>query len=240
MEQWAAEKGRGGAPMKSLHIARRLLWMNRWLWLLLVLWPWGMAAMVLAGGLHPAPEDVEAALAQQSIYGLALVAFAGGALLGNEQRSRRIVLVLSRAVSRREYLGALWLAAVLPLLVYVVDLALTGPVLDVSASVLWQTLGALLLLSLTTASLAVLASLILPGVVVGMMSLAVLSLPLLLPPGWQIALGRLLEILLSGPAKERAALVFSAGLLETLVLSFAIFEAAVGIFERRDLRLKSE
>jgi len=29
--------------------------MNRWLWLLLVLWPWGMAAMLLAGGLHPAP-----------------------------------------------------------------------------------------------------------------------------------------------------------------------------------------
>jgi hypothetical protein len=226
--------------MKSLHIAWRLLWMNRWLWLLLVLWPWGMAAMLLAGGLHPAPEDVEAALAQQSIYGLALVAFAGGALLGNEQRSRRIVLVLSRAVSRREYLGALWLAAFLPLLVYVVDLALTGPVLGVSASVLWQTLGALLLLSLTTASLAVLASLILPGVVAGMMSLAVLSVPLLLPPGWQIALGRLLQILLSGPATERAALVFSAGLLETLVLSAAIFEGAVRIFERRDLRLKSE
>ena len=101
--------------MKSLRIARQLLWANRWLWLLLVLWPWGMAAMLLIGGIHPAPEDIAAALGQQSIYGLALVAFAGGALLGNEQRSRRIVLVLSRAVSRRQYLAALWLAAFLPL-----------------------------------------------------------------------------------------------------------------------------
>src|SRR5690349_16134118 len=126
--------------VKSLRIARQLLWMNRWLWLLLVLWPWGMAAMLLAGGLHPAPEDVEAALEQQSIYGLALVAFTGGALLGNEQRSRRIVLVLSRAVSRREYLGALWLASFLPLALYVLDLALTGPVLGVSALMLCQTL----------------------------------------------------------------------------------------------------
>jgi hypothetical protein len=226
--------------MKSLRIARQLLWANRWLWLLLVLWPWGMATILLVGGLHPAPEDVEAALQQQSIYGLALVAFAGGALLGNEQRSRRIVVVLSRAVSRRQYLGALWLTAFLPLLLYVLDLALTGPVLGAPALVVWQTLGALLLLSLTASSLAVLASLVLPGVIAGVLSLAALSLPLLLPLGWQIAQTRLLQILLSGPVTERTRLVFGAGLLEALMLSGAIFEAAVRIFEQRDLRLKSE
>jgi hypothetical protein len=226
--------------MKSFRIGWQLLWINRWLWLLLVLWPWGMAAMLLAGGLHPAPEDLEAALEQQSIYGLALVAFTGGALLGNEQRSRRIVLVLSQAVSRREYLGALWLAAFLPLVLYVLDLALTGPVLGASGFVLWQTLGALLLLSLMTASLAVLASLTVPGVIAGLMSLVALSLPLLFPPGWQIAQTRLLQILLNGPMTEQVLLVFGAGLVETLVLSAAIFEAAVRIFERRDLRLKSE
>jgi hypothetical protein len=226
--------------MKSLRIAWRLLWANRWLWMLLVLWPWGMAAILLVGGPHPAPEDVAAALEQQSIYGLALVAFAGGALLGNEQRSRRIVLVLSRAVSRRQYLGALWLTAFLPLVLYVLDLALTGPVLGVPALVLWQTLGALLVLSLTTASLAVLGSLVLPGVIAGALSLAAVSLPLLLPPGWQLAQSRLLQILLSGPITEHMRLVFGAGLLEGLLLSGGIFEAAVRVFERRDLRLKSE
>jgi hypothetical protein len=226
--------------MKALRIAWRLLWANRWLWLLLVLWPWGMAAVLLAGGLQPAPEDVEAALAQQSLYGLALVAFTGGALLGNEQRSRRIVLVLSRAVSRRQYLGALWLAAFLPLVAYVLDLALTGPVLGATAVMLWQTLGALLLLSTTMASLAVLGSLILPGVIAGILSLAVLSLPLLLPPGWQIAQTRLMQVLLSGPVTEHTRLVFGAGVLEAALLSGALFEAAVRIFEQRDLRLKSE
>ena len=226
--------------MKSLRIAWRLLWANRWLWMLLVLWPWGMAAILLVGGPHPAPEDVAAALEQQSIYGLALVAFAGGALLGNEQRSRRIVLVLSRAVNRRQYLGALWLAAFLPLVLYVLDLALTGPVLGAPALVLWQALGALLVLSLTTASLAVLASLVLPGVIAGALSLAAVSLPLLLPAGWQLAQSRLLQILLSGPITEHTRLVFGAGLLEGLVLGGGIFEAAVRVFERRDLRLKSE
>jgi hypothetical protein len=226
--------------MKSLRIARQLLWANRWLWLLLVLWPWGMATIFLLGDLHPPSEDIAVVFTQQSIYGLALVAFAGGALLGNEQRSRRIVLVLSRAVSRRQYLAALWLAAFLPLLLYAVDLALTGPVLGASASLLAQTLGALLLLSLAMASLAVLASLALPGVIAGAVSLGLLSLPLLLPPEWQIAQTRLLQILLSGPVREHTRLVFAAGSLEALVLSVAIFEAAVRIFERRDLRLKSE
>ncbi len=226
--------------MKSLWIAWRLLWANRWLWLLLVLWPWAMAAVMLTGGLHPAPEDVEAALAQQSLYGLALVAFTGGALLGNEQRSRRIVLVLARAVSRRQYLGALWLASFLPLVAYVIDLALTGPVMGASAAMLWQTLGALLLLSMTMASLAVLGSLVLPGVIAGILGLTVLSLPLLLPPGWQIAQTRLLQVLLSGPVAEHTRLVFGAGLLEAVLLSGALFEAAVRIFEQRDLRLKSE
>jgi hypothetical protein len=226
--------------MKSLRIARQLLWANRWLWLLLVLWPWGMTAILLISDLHPAPEDIAATYEQQGIYGLALVAFAGGALLGNEQRSRRIVLVLSRAVSRRQYLAALWLAAFLPLLLYVLDLAMTGPVLGASAAVLWQTLGALLLLSMTMASLAVLASLALPGVIAGVLGLTVLSLPLLLPPEWQIAQTRLLQILLSGPATEHVGMVFVAGLLEALALSAAIFEGAVRIFEQRDLRLKSE
>jgi hypothetical protein len=225
--------------MKSLRIARQLLWANRWLWLVLVLYPWGMASIFLIGDIHPAPEDIAAIFMQQSIYGLALVAFAGGALLGNEQRSRRIVLVLSRAVSRRQYLAALWLAAFLPLLLYVLDLALTAPLLRAPADVLWQTLGALLLLSLTLASLAVLASLALPGVIAGILSLGMLSVPLLLPPDW-IAQTRLLQILLSGPITENARLVFGSGLLEALALSAAIFEGAVRIFERRDLRLKSE
>jgi hypothetical protein len=226
--------------MKSLRIARQLLWANRWLWLLLVLWPWGMVAMFLISGIQPEHEDIAAVFEQQGIYGLVLVAFAGGALLGNEQRSRRIVLVLSRAVSRRQYLAALWLAAFLPLVLYVLDLAMSGLVLSAAADVLGQTLGALLLLSLTMASLAVLASLALPGVIAGILSLAALSMPLLLPPSWQIAQSRLLQVLLSGPATENVRMVFSAGSLEALVLSAAIFEGAVRIFERRDLRLKSE
>ena len=226
--------------MKSLRIAQQLLWANRWLWLLLVLWPWGMAGLLLLSGPHPAIDDVEVALQQEAIYGLALVAFTGGALLGNEQRSRRIILVLSRAVSRRQYVGALWLTAVLPLLAYILDLLLSGLLLGAPAWVQGEMLGALLLLGLITASVAVLCSLVLPGVVSGMLSLAIVSLPLALPEGTQVALTRLLQVLLSGPATEQSRLVFAAGTLEAVLLSLGIFELTARIFERRDLRLKSE
>jgi hypothetical protein len=86
----------------------------------------------------------------------------------------------------------------------------------------------------------VLASLVLPGVIAGIFSLAVLSIPLLLPPGWQIAQARLLQILLGGPATQHVRLLFATGALEAVLLSAGIFEGAVRIFERSDLRLKSE
>jgi hypothetical protein len=226
--------------MKSLRIAWQLLWANRWLWLLLVLWPWVMAAFLRSGNAPAEADDVQAVLAQQALYGLALVAFTGGALLGAEQRSRRIVTVLARAVSRRQYLAALWLAAYLPLVAYALDLLLSGLLLHASPALLQQTCAAMMLLGALAASLAVLASLVLPGVVAGGVSLAAIGLLLALSPGWQIALTRLLQVLLTGPQTARQGLIFGAGLAESLFLAALIFEVAVRIFERRDLRLKAE
>jgi hypothetical protein len=227
--------------VKSVRIAWQLLWANRWLWLLLVLWPWAMAMFLLVGGdAPPAADDVEAVLQQEGVYGLALVAFAGGALLGAEQRSRRIVMVLARAVSRRQYLAALWMAAYLPLVAYALDLLLTGLLLRAPHMLLEQTGAALLMLGAITASLAVLVSLVVPGVIAGGLSLGIVSLLLALSPGWQIALTRLLQVLLSGPVTEWRALIFSAGLAESAALTAVLFELAVRIFEQRDLRLKVE
>ena len=227
--------------MKSLRIAWHLLWANRWLWLLLVLWPWVLAAILLLdAGAYLAADDVEGAMQQQAVYGLALVAFAGGALLGAEQRSRRIAMVLARAVSRRQYLAALWLTAFLPLVVYVADLMLTGMLLHAPEATLRQTAGALLMLGGITASLAVLFSLALPGVVAGLLSLGAVSAPLLWSPPWHFALAGLLQVLLTGALSERQSATFCAGLVECAVSAALLFEVAVRLFERRDLRLKSE
>src|ERR1700733_10726740 len=78
-------------PMKIWEITRRLLYQNRWLYLLLMLWPFGMAAILLVSSGKPETDDVLSILHQECLYGLGLMAFTGSALLGNEQRSRRIV-----------------------------------------------------------------------------------------------------------------------------------------------------
>src|SRR5437899_10143166 len=101
--------------MKPLLIAYRLMWQNRWLFLLLMLWPYAMAAILLLPGDKPDVGDVLSILHQECFYGLALVAVTASTQLGNEQRSRRIVQALARAVSRTEYLLALALAALVPL-----------------------------------------------------------------------------------------------------------------------------
>lgn len=226
--------------MKSLLIARELLWMNRWLWFLLALWPWAMAGLLLIGGLHPALDETEAALAQQAIYGLALVAFTGSSLLGNEQRSRRIVLVLSRAVSRRQYLFALWLTAMLPLVFYLADLAITSGLLHVPGAELARVLGALLLVASVTASLSVLLSLVLPGVIAGVLSMGLGGAPLISRSANRVALGRLLQTLIGGAGGHVGAGLYAAAAVEAVLLAGLIFEAAVRLFERRDLRLKTE
>lgn len=85
---------------KIWQITRRLLYQNRWVYFFLMLWPFGMAAILLVPSSKPEADDVLSLLHQECLYGLGLVAFTGSALLGNEQRSRRTGAILSRAVSQ--------------------------------------------------------------------------------------------------------------------------------------------
>src|SRR6202021_2780302 len=96
MERRRRSAGRECRPMKTptiskiWQIARRLLYQNRWIYLFLMLWPFGMAAILLVPAAKPEIDDVPSIVHQECLYGLGLVAFTGGALLGNEQRSRGI------------------------------------------------------------------------------------------------------------------------------------------------------
>jgi hypothetical protein len=228
---------------KSALIARRLLLANRWLWLLLVLWPWVMAAILrLGSGGVPtqhdflAQQDVLALLQQECLYGLALVAFTGGALLGNEQRSRRIVVVLARAVGRGEYLFALWLTTVLPLLLYMASVTLAGRLLGATGAVLWRFGVAGMLLGIPLACLTLLWSIWVPGVVASTLSLALMAGLLVLPGPAHMALAMQLRLLVDG-GMPRGTL---AAAVESVCAGAVIFAAAVLIFRRRDLDLKGD
>jgi len=234
------------AMSKIWQIARRLLYQNRWIYLFLMLWPFGMAAILLVPAAKPEIDDVLSILHQECLYGLGLVAFTGGALLGNEQRSRRIASVLSRAVSRRQYFFALVSAAWLPLVLYVVSFVISGIALfsaiDRPLALVLTLALAQLVLGLWTAAAALFFATWLPMMLASTASLVLLALLGFLGYLWPgFAPARLLFTLTQGDLVEAARLLHRpAGFLLIIVGAALLFAAGTAIFERRDLRLKSD
>jgi hypothetical protein len=235
-----------GTVGKIWQITRRLLYQNRWIYLFLVLWPFAMAAILLVPSGRPEIDDVLSILHQECLYGLGLVAFAGSALLGNEQRSRRIASVLSRAVSRRQYFFALVSAAWLPLALYVVSFMVSGSALFVAIERPLDGLLALalaqLVLGMWTASAALFFATWLPTMLASTASLAVLAALGLAGYAWPgFAPARLLFTSTQGDLTAAARMLLHPGGFFLIILGAGLlFAAGTAIFERRDLGLKSD
>jgi hypothetical protein len=234
------------AMSKIWQITRRLLYQNRWIYLFLMLWPFGLAAIVLVPAAKPEIDDVLSILHQECLYGLGLVAFTGSALLGNEQRSRRIATVLSRAVSRRQYFFALACGAWLPLAFYVVSFLVSGVALLGAIDRPWPLLLALalaqLVLGMWTAAAALFFATWLPMMLASTASLG--SLALLGFAGYEwpgFAAARLLFVLTQGDLGEAARLLWHpSGFILIVGGAAVLFAAGTAIFEHRDLALKSD
>jgi hypothetical protein len=231
---------------KIWQITRRLLYQNRWIYLFLMLWPFGMAAILLVPAARPEIDDVLSIVHQECLYGLGLVAFTGSALLGNEQRSRRIASVLARAVSRRQYFFALVSAAWLPLTLYVVSFVISGiflfGVLHEPLTLLLALAVAQLVLGMWTATAALFFATWLPTMLASTASLALLALVGLAGYQWPgFAPARLLFTMTQGDLDGAARLLQHPGGFLVIVLgAVLLFVAGSAIFERRDLRLKSD
>src|SRR5215469_6090402 len=165
--------------MKAWLIARRLLWQNRWLFLMLMLWPYLMAAILCWGG-QPDPDDVLWMLHQECFAGLALVSVTGSTLLGNEQRSRRIIMVLGRAVSRPQYLFSLLMTAWLPLALYVIGFVVSGIFMAGLLNRPYQGIlvmaEALILLGVWAGAVSIFWSILLPQIVASIVSMGCIGL----------------------------------------------------------------
>jgi ABC-type transport system involved in multi-copper enzyme maturation permease subunit len=231
---------------KIWQITRRLLYQNRWIYLFLMLWPFGMAAILLVPAARPEIDDVLSIVHQECLYGLGLVAFTGSALLGNEQRSRRIASVLARAVSRRQYFFALVSAAWLPLTLYVVSFVISGiflfGALHEPLTLLLALAVAQLVLGMWTATAALFFATWLPTMLASTASLALLALVGLAGYQWPgFAPARLLFTMTQGDLDGAARLLQHPGGFLVIVLgAVLLFVAGSAIFERRDLRLKSD
>lgn len=77
---------------------------NRWLALGLVAWPFVMGALLWSPHRQAQGTDITEIIQQEVFYGLAVIAFLASSAIYNEKRSRRMIGVLSKAVSRGEYL----------------------------------------------------------------------------------------------------------------------------------------
>jgi hypothetical protein len=227
-------------------ITRRLLYQNRWIYLFLMLWPFGMAAILLVPADKPEIDDVLSILHQECLYGLGLVAFTGSALLGNEQRSRRISMVLSRSVSRRQYFFALASAAWLPLALYVFSFVVSGTALFAAIDRPWPLLFALalaqLVLGMWTAAGALFFATWLPTMLASTASLGLLALLGLAGYEWPgFAPARLLFVLTQGDLDAAARMLrHPSGFILIFLGAALLFAAGTAIFEHRDLVLKSD
>lgn len=90
--------------------------------------PWLFTFLLqYAGGASSAEaEEVMSLFHQECLYGLALVAILASNAFGTELRSRRAIFLLSRAVSRDQYLAALWLSAFRPGILYILSTLRSG------------------------------------------------------------------------------------------------------------------
>ena len=78
-------------------------------WPVLILFAWIFLTAAAAGDFgkgRPVPDDVIFYCQQQAIYICVFSAFLAADAIHNERKSRRILLVLSKAISRRDYLLA--------------------------------------------------------------------------------------------------------------------------------------
>lgn len=94
-----------------LLLAKNFLRQNRWLLLALVAWPFLMGAFLLFPQHAATREDVSEIVQMEVRYGVIVIAFLASSAIYNEKRSRRIIGVLSKAVSREQYLGGLLLGS---------------------------------------------------------------------------------------------------------------------------------
>src|SRR5437868_5462263 len=87
-----------------LEIAVNFVRENRWPILLLLIWI-VLSALVFGGtDQRVAVDDLVFYVRQQALYIVVFTAFLASTAVNNERKSRRILLVLSKAISRGEYL----------------------------------------------------------------------------------------------------------------------------------------
>lgn len=131
---------------------------QRWPVVILMAYALLLAALFAALAERSPGEEVVFYLKQQALYGLALTVLLAATAVNNERKSRRILAVLSKSITRVEYLGGLMLGSVGSFAIYAVAVGAAASLMamEVAAPVMpvWTALLAVLAASLVAASAA--------------------------------------------------------------------------------------
>lgn len=135
---------------------------QRWPILVLMLWVVLLAMLGLLLDLHRSREDVLFIFKQLGVYGVAFAVFFGASAIHNERKTRRILAVISKGVSRAQYISGLLIGIGMAVAIFAVSMGVTGAwVLGAGGartSEVWSLIACLMLASILSAAVAVLFS----------------------------------------------------------------------------------
>ena len=173
-----------------LLIAANFLREQRWLTLVLVLYAVGLAAIFAVSEKQVSAEDAFFFLRQQSLYAPLFSLFLAVSAIHNERKSRRILAVLSKALTRRQYIAGL-LAGILAVLgAYCLAIAISGAWLVRSAQASLGQLWVLLVITAVTSVLVSAVGLFFSTFLTPLFATAATALAVALPAALEQALGR--------------------------------------------------
>jgi ABC-type transport system involved in multi-copper enzyme maturation permease subunit len=141
-----------------LLIALNFIREQRWPLIVLIIWVLGSSMAAGFGTDKLVTDDVIFFLKTQAIYGIAFIAFLSASAIYNERKSRRILAVLSKGISRSAYLLGLLLGVLIAGAVYCLAMGGTGGLMFRNAGLpqdeLWRVILVLMTSFVVTSTVA--------------------------------------------------------------------------------------
>ncbi len=232
-----------------LLIAENFLREQRWLTLVLILYAVGGAAAFGIAEKQVSGEDVLFFLHQQALYSVLFSYFLAVSAINNERKSRRMLAVLSKAITRGQYLAGLLVGILAVFGIYCVAIGVSGMwmVLRAQSSLaqLWVVLGITAVASLLVSAVALFFTTFLTPLFATVATAITLGIPValeqVLGSGW----GNLLPVYSLATQVSQARLRYQAA-MDWRPVAIAIVETIIlwilasWIFAARDVTVAVE
>jgi ABC-type transport system involved in multi-copper enzyme maturation permease subunit len=217
---------------------------QRWPILVLMLWVVLLAILGLLLDLRQSREDVLFIFKQLGVYGVAFAVFFGASAIHNERKTRRILAVISKGVSRAQYISGLLIGIGMAVGIFAVSMGVTGTWVlragGAHASQIWTLIACLMLTCVLSSAVAVLFSTFLNPLFATLATAITLGVPavaaLHFESRWARAIPAysLLDLLLQFSFRRNMSVPWN-------LMGLALFEAvllwlsASWVFSRRDV-----